>query len=117
VREHGELAGAYPKLQQPRVDIHQCAAPNAGEQSGIDRVVKVQQEIRPPQNRLGFGPRAADEMEGTRTSVSSAVERVKESFSFEPESLHPLEEGRDHVGLPFRIGGGSELLQPVDLAA
>src|SRR5438093_405764 len=118
---HGELAGADPKLEQSRVDVHECRAPDAREQSSVDRVVKVQQQVRASKNRLGLGPRVSDEAKGTRLlravmALPLALARVKERLTFEAESLHLVQEDREQVGLLLSIADGPELLQPVDVA-
>ncbi len=71
--------------------------------------MEVQQHVRPAQHGLGLAPRAADE-------AWIAVQGVEQRPALEPELLHPLQEGRDHVGLPVGIAGGAQLLEPVDVA-
>ena len=39
---NAKLSGADPELCQPRVDVHECRPPRAGEHSRIDSVMKVQ---------------------------------------------------------------------------
>src|SRR2546430_16715864 len=48
-----ELPGADPQLCQPRVNVHQSRATGTGEHAWVDRVVKVQHEVRAPQHSLG----------------------------------------------------------------
>ena len=116
VRGHGELAGADPELQQPRVDVHERGAPGAREQARVDRVMKVQHQIGASQQRLRLGPRLSDEAWGRVAASRVAVERVQQRLTLEPESLHPLQEGREHLGRPRGIAGRAQLLQPVDVA-
>src|SRR3989441_6775463 len=46
-----------------------------------------------------------------------AIDCVEERPAFEPQLLHPLQEGRECAGFPLTIAGRAELLQPVDLAS
>ena len=117
VRGHGELAGADPELQQPRIDVHECRAAGAGEQPRVDRIVKIQDQIGPSQHRLGLGLRATDEARRRGTVIPVAGHRVEERLALEPVPFHPLEEGREHGVPALGIAGGAELFQPVNLTA
>ncbi|NUR56743.1 MAG: hypothetical protein HOQ29_20060 [Acidobacteria bacterium] len=114
VRGHRQLSGAHPELKQAGVDVDERAASGAAEQPGIDRVVKVQQQIGAPQERFGLGSLVADE---TDVAAVLAVDRVEQRLALETEPLHALEEGREDGGVAFPIADRLELFQPVHVAA
>jgi hypothetical protein len=95
MREHIELSRANPVLEEPGVDVHERRALDAGEQSGVDRIVKIQQQVRPSQHRFGLGPAASDEAEGADATFLRPVERIEERPPLEPESPDPFEKGRE----------------------
>src|SRR6266487_1901734 len=117
VRRDGELSRTHPVLKQPRVDIHQRRAPCAREQSRVDRVVEVQQQVRPSHHGLSLRPCAAYEAEGGGASFLIRVERVEQRLPLEPEALHPLEEARKYICFARWIRRWLEVLEPIDLAS
>jgi len=115
--EDGQLPGAHPHLQQPRVDVHQCRAPGAAEQPGIDRIVEIQQQVRPSQHAFGLRPRATNELERTGISLPRPLAPVQQRPAAQPESLHSRQEGVKQLRFQLGIAQRPELFQPVDLTA
>src|SRR5207245_10888909 len=65
----------------------------------------------------GGGASAPDEAQHGGAAMTLAIDCVEERPAFEPQLLHPLQEGRECAGFPLTIAGRAELLQSVDLAS
>jgi hypothetical protein len=53
VRRDKQLAAAHPELQQPRADVDECGPPLACQDTRIDAVVEIQEEVGTAEHRVG----------------------------------------------------------------
>ena len=72
-------------LQQPGIDVDERGPPEAGEHARVERVVEVQQEVRPAEDGLGHGRLDADdrlllERNGWRVRHSTEVAATPEAY-------------------------------------
>ena len=113
---NGELSPADPKLQQSRIDIDQGRASKAGQQSGVDRVMEVQQEVRLRKRCFGLGLSDAEICGRRKRGDVALLAHVENELSAQAESLHPCSEGGQRSGVPFLIVAAAEALHPIHVA-
>src|SRR5207249_8599461 len=111
-----QLAPRDPELEQARIDIHERGSSKTCEQSGANRVVEVQQQVRPLEDGLRLLAVRIDvdrrQLGGRRLGIRSE----DEEFGAQTVSLHPLAELGQRRGLSIGPARGSKAFQPVDVA-
>lgn len=116
MRRNDELSPADPKLEQSRIDVDQGRASKAGQQSGVDRVVEVQQEVRLRKRCFGLSLGHVDMCGGLKGDDSTPLAHVENEFAAEPESVHPCSERCQRSGVPLFIVAAAEVFHPVHVA-
>src|SRR5438034_3643198 len=85
-----QLAPRDPELEQTRIDIHEGGSSKTCEQSGANRVVEVQQQVRPLKDGFRLLAIRIDvarrQFGGRRLSIRSEDEEL----GAQTVSLHPL---------------------------
>src|SRR5205085_11032656 len=96
------------------INIDQCRWPEVGQQSRIDAVVEVQEEVCLPKDCLCGGLCHADVLVRAAATVCLPLAPIEDELSAESVAFHPLDEHRLYKGIVVPITAAVEALQPVD---
>ena len=113
---HGQLLAADPELQQARINVHQRRASKVREQAGADGVVKIQQQVSPFKNGLGFRPAHVQIIRRRFRRGCIAPREVENVLAAEAMLVHAPAKRGQRLGFLFRTAHGAKAFQPIHVA-
>ena len=94
----GQLLPADPKLEQPRIDIHQCRSFEASKEARFGRIMEIQEQVGVAKNSFGLFLADSNIFQAVsiRTTTGSLV---KNHLFAQTISVHSSEEGAQKRGI------------------